>query len=97
MKIEFIKEFSVNGLIVSVRKIVYCDVYIFVDFDCTSCFTGADSLEDDNKLVFVKKVKEKFKLKMKKVRKILVEKRNVFSVVLIFIIFQFRFVFIEYK
>lgn len=87
MKIEFIKEFSVNGLIVSVRKIVYCDVYISVDFDCTSRFTGADSLEDDNKLVFVKKVKEKFKLKMKKVRKILVEKRNVFSVVLIFIIF----------
>lgn len=87
MKIEFIKGFSVNGLIVSVRKIVYCDVYILVDFDCTLCFTGVDSLEDDNKLVFVKKVKEKFKLKMKKVRKILVEKRNVFSVVLIFIIF----------
>lgn len=97
MKIEPIKESSANGLTVSVRKTVYCDVHTPADSDCTPCLTGADSSEDDNKSASAKKAKEKSKLKMKKARKILAEKRNALPVVSIPIIPQSRFVFIDYK
>lgn len=90
MKIEPIKESSANGLTVSVRKTVYCDVHTPADSDCTPCLTGADSSEDDNKSASAKKAKEKSKLKMKKARKILAEKRNALPVVSIPIIPQSR-------
>ncbi|XP_048740220.2 peregrin-like isoform X2 [Ostrea edulis] len=88
MKIEPIKESNASGLTVSVRKTVYCDVHTPADSDCTPCLTGADSSEDDSKSA--KKAKEKSKLKMKKARKILAEKRNALPVVSIPIIPQSR-------
>ncbi|XP_022298167.2 peregrin-like isoform X2 [Crassostrea virginica] len=90
MKIEPIKESSANGLTVSVRKTVYCDVHTPADSDCTPCLTGGDSSDDDNKSASAKKAKEKSKLKMKKARKILAEKRNALPVVSIPIIPQSR-------
>jgi bromodomain and PHD finger-containing protein 1 len=89
MKIEPIKESSASGLTVSVRKTVYCDVHTPADSDCTPCLTGADSSDDDNKSA--KKAKEKSKIKMKKARKILAEKRNALPVVSIPIIPQSRY------
>ena len=74
MKIEAIREPSAGGNTISVRKTAFCDVHTPADSDCkpnTAVITGIDD----------KDAKEKSRIKMRKARKILAEKRNAVPVV----------------
>ncbi|KAK3103635.1 hypothetical protein FSP39_020657 [Pinctada imbricata] len=88
MKIEPIKESSANGLTVSVRKTAYCDVHTPADSDFTPVIGNISSEEDRS--ASAKKAKEKSKIKMRKARKILAEKRNALPVVSVPVIPQQR-------
>ncbi|XP_046340784.1 bromodomain-containing protein 1-like isoform X5 [Haliotis rufescens] len=84
MKIEPVRECGPNGTTNGVRKTAYCDVHTPADSDCTP------HLADEDKSVSAKKAKEKSRIKMRKARKILAEKRNAVPVVSIPIIPQSR-------
>ena len=90
MKIEPIKESSANGLTVSVRKTAFCDVHTPADSDFTPCINDISS--EDDRSASAKKAKEKSKLKMRKARKILAEKRNALPVVSVPVIPPQRYV-----
>ena len=83
MKIEPVKEAS--GITVTVRKTAYCDVHAPADSDCTPMLNDSTTSEE-----------EKSRLKMRKARKILAEKRNAMPVVSIPIIPQLRFYIFNY-
>lgn len=87
MSMEPIKETSANGPTLNVRKAAYCDVHTPANSDCQPMFGDSS---DDDKSASAKKAKEKSKIKMKKARKILAEKRNAMPVVSIPIIPQER-------
>ncbi|KAL3851628.1 hypothetical protein ACJMK2_015361 [Sinanodonta woodiana] len=77
MRIEAIREPSSGGSAVSVRKTAYCDVHTPPDHEYKPVLAGSD----DEKSNSVKKAKEKSRIKMRKARKILAEKRNAMPVV----------------
>lgn len=85
MKIEPVKEPS--GLTVTVRKTAYCDVHAPADSDCTPMLNDSTTSEEEKSA----DAKEKSRLKMRKARKILAEKRNAMPVVSIPIIPQLRY------
>ena len=75
MKIEPVRESGINGLTINVRKTAFCDVHKPVDSDFLPMIdNGADDSAD--KMAKVQKAKEESRLKMRKARKILAEKRN---------------------
>jgi bromodomain and PHD finger-containing protein 1 len=84
MKIEPVKEAS--GMTVTVRKTAYCDVHAPADSDCTPMLNDSTTSEEEK----TADAKEKSRLKMRKARKILAEKRNAMPVVSIPIIPQLR-------
>lgn len=86
MRIEPIREPNGSGTAVSVRKTAYCDVHTPADSECTPMM-GDDSEE---KSLSAKKAKAESRIKMRKARKILAEKRNAVPVVSIPIIPQHR-------
>ncbi|ESO96230.1 hypothetical protein LOTGIDRAFT_174941 [Lottia gigantea] len=75
MKIEPTREPGPHGTVPGVRKTAYCDVHTPANSDCTSMF------DDEDKSMSAKEAKEKSKIKMRKARKILAEKRNAMPVV----------------
>ncbi|KAK3601756.1 hypothetical protein CHS0354_016120 [Potamilus streckersoni] len=77
MRIEAIREPSSGGSAVSVRKTAYCDVHTPPDHEYKPVLAGSD----DEKSNSIKKAKEKSRIKMRKARKILAEKRNAMPVV----------------
>ncbi|XP_064607465.1 peregrin-like isoform X2 [Liolophura sinensis] len=83
MKIEPVREPSATGTALSVRKTAYCDVHTPADSECTPMLT---SDENEDKTLSAKKAKAKSRIKMRKARKILAEKRNALPVVSIPII-----------
>ncbi|KAL5015436.1 hypothetical protein ScPMuIL_009706 [Solemya velum] len=83
MKIEPFKETSATGTNLSVRKTSYCDVHTPANSECTPMLGDSD---DDMSIDAKKKAKEKSRIKMRKARKILAEKRNAMPVVSIPII-----------
>ncbi|XP_067685196.1 peregrin-like isoform X3 [Haliotis asinina] len=91
MKIEPVRECGPNGTTNGVRKTAYCDVHTPADSDCTP------HLADEDKSVSAKKAKEKSRIKMRKARKILAEKRNAVPVVSIPIIPQSSLVSLQKK
>ena len=77
MKIEAIREPSMAGSTISVRKTAFCDVHTPAHSEAGSTGMFADS--DDT--VAKAEAKEKSRQKMRKARKILAEKRNALPIV----------------
>ncbi|KAK7486575.1 hypothetical protein BaRGS_00022241 [Batillaria attramentaria] len=78
MKIEAIKEPAPNGL-PAVRKTAFCDVHMPPNSDWTPMLADDDS--SPNNSISAKEAKAKSRIKMRKARKILAEKRNAVPVV----------------
>lgn len=77
MKIEAIREPSSGGNTISVRKTAFCDVHAPANSEAGSTGMFADNDDTAAKA----EAKEKSRLKMRKARKILAEKRNAMPVV----------------
>ncbi|CAI9715056.1 peregrin-like isoform X7 [Octopus vulgaris] len=76
MKIEPVRD-VVNTAALGVRKTSYCDVHTPADSECTPMLSD----ENDEKSPTAKHAKAKSRIKMRKARKILAEKRNALPVV----------------
>lgn len=76
MKIEPVRD-MVNTAALGVRKTSYCDVHTPADSECTPMLSD----ENDEKSPTAKHAKAKSRIKMRKARKILAEKRNALPVV----------------
>ena len=85
MRIEPVRECGPNGIVAGVRKTAYCDVHTPANSDCSPNVS-----DDQDKTMSAKKAKEKSRIKMRKARKILAEKRNALPVVSIPIIPETR-------
>ena len=88
MKIEPVRDANSSSPGMSVRKTAFCDVHTPPDKMGTPMISNGDSDGDEELKSTNKKVKAKSKLKMRKARKILAEKRNMMPVVSIPIIPQ---------
>ncbi|PVD24392.1 hypothetical protein C0Q70_14874 [Pomacea canaliculata] len=87
MKIEAIKEPGPSGVAAGVRKTAFCDVHTPANSDWTPMLADDDSPTNS---ISAKEAKAKSRIKMRKARKILAEKRNAVPVVSIPIIPQQR-------
>lgn len=88
MKIEAIKEPGPNGVMSGVRKTAFCDVHMSPNSELTPMLVDDDS--PNNNSISAREAKAKSRMKMRKARKILAEKRNAVPVVSIPIIPQQR-------
>jgi bromodomain and PHD finger-containing protein 1 len=82
MKIEPVREMSINGTTVSVKKTAFCDVHTPPDMDYHPMIDNGVSSDEENKHAMTPgQAKAKSRIKMRKARKILAEKRNAVPIV----------------
>ena len=82
MKIEPVRETTISGTTVSVRKTAFCDLHTPPDMDYHPMIdNGVSSDEENLKTMTPEETKAKSRLKMRRARKILAEKRNAVPVV----------------
>ena len=91
MKIEPVRETGINGTCISVRKTAFCDVHCPPDGTFVPMIdNGIDSDEEKPQTLTPAEVKAQSRIKMRKARKILAERRNATPVVSIPVIPQQR-------